>query len=391
MHITIHEAMKLESFQRFSLVAGLRGLENRVEAVGIVDHEFDTQKEEQFYKGQFVRNQFVISSLLFAKNNPELILTALKYLVDDGVAGLAIKTIYFTELPTEAIEYANAHEFPIFLFGRDVFFENIITEIMDRIRLVGNYKYIEEKIGILTKKHIEKEVVREIALELNSLFREAHFVLYFKERVRNGNEKLLSIISRLNHSQLVNSGTSIFKYREGILVIATYETSKKSPLRTYAGLLMETLGLHRGDYFIGISSFHGTLEELNESITESIFSAMVSKAEGCELHYYSDIGSYRLLLPSATEPWAKQFCTDIVEALENYDRRYTTEMFRTALAFIENDGRIKSTAAALYIHENSLRYRITRIKEILGMEKLEGGFFEQLSLAVKLYKIQEEN
>lgn len=66
-------------------------------------------------------------------------------------------------------------------------------------------------------------------------------------------------------------------------------------------------------------------------------------------------------------------------------------MFHTAVKYIENDGIKKTTADSLFIHENTVRYRINKIKEILGMKDLEGSFYEQLSAAIKLYKVYGNN
>jgi DNA-binding PucR family transcriptional regulator len=41
----------------------------------------------------------------------------------------------------------------------------------------------------------------------------------------------------------------------------------------------------------------------------------------------------------------------------------------------------------MFQHGNTIRYRINKIKEILEMENLEGSFNEQLSIAIKIYKV----
>lgn len=60
MSITVFEAMKLDTFKKFKLVAGHRGLENRINTAGILDYEFDAEKEEQFYKEHFLNFNKII-------------------------------------------------------------------------------------------------------------------------------------------------------------------------------------------------------------------------------------------------------------------------------------------------------------------------------------------
>lgn len=391
MSITVFEAMKLDTFKNFKLVAGYRGLENRINIAGILDYEFDTEKEEQFYKGQFLKDQFVISSLLFAKNNSDRILIALKYLVEDGVSGLAIKNIYYDNLPQEVMDFANDNAFPIFIFDNSVFFEDIITEIMDRVRFALNYELIESKIGFIIKKNISKATIKELSLEINNYFKGCFFVIYLKEKKYLGDDRLISVLDRFKFNRNIKNDTSILKYKGGILIISTYERLEESNLKDTFYNFINLTGLNRSDYFIGVSNRHLTLEEMDKGINESIYAAEVSGIAMETLHFYKDIGIYKILLPYTQDPWLLDFYDEIILPIKKYDERYHTEMFHTAVKYIENDGVIKLTANALFIHENTVRYRINKIKEILDMRDQEGSFYEQLSAAIKLYKIYENN
>jgi DNA-binding PucR family transcriptional regulator len=55
--------------------------------------------------------------------------------------------------------------------------------------------------------------------------------------------------------------------------------------------------------------------------------------------------------------------------------------------FIENDGDLRKTAEELFVHINTVRYRIDKIKKILNLENSSWAFNEQLSLAIKADKI----
>lgn len=320
MSITVLEAMKLDTFKKFKLVAGLRGLENRINVAGILDYEFDVEKEEQFYKGQFLKDQFVISSLLFAKNNPDRILIALRYLVQDRVSGLAIKNIYYDNLPQEVIEFANDNSFPIFIFDNSVFFEDIITEIMDRVRFAQNYELMESKIGFIIKKNISKATIRELSLEINNYFKEYFFVIHCKEKKYLGDDRLISILDKLKFNRNIKNDTSFLKYKGGLLIISTYERLEESNLKDTVYNFINLIGLNRTDYFIGISDHHHTLEEMDKGINESIFAAEVSSIAPVTLHFYKDIGIYKILLPYTQDSWLQNFYDEIILPIKNMMR-----------------------------------------------------------------------
>lgn len=54
--------------------------------------------------------------------------------------------------------------------------------------------------------------------------------------------------------------------------------------------------------------------------------------------------------------------------LRDYDARQSTDLVRTLRTWLAANGDTASTAAALSLHPNSLRYRIKRIQEIVGID-----------------------
>lgn len=382
MAITVLEATKLRAFKNFRLISGHRGLDNIIERVGILDYEFVTNM-----KGQFVQNEFVISSLLFAKDNPDFILEAVKDLVDHGVSSLAIKNIYYNELPSEVVEYANEKSFPIFIFDNSIFFEDIITGIMDRIRFEDNYEILETKVDILIKKHLNRSTVREIAFEINSSFKEHFLVLYCKEKKYIGNNKIVAILDRLRRTKSIDLHSTALKYRNGILVIHTGEKLEDKNLDSVVSLLIDKIGINIQEYYIGVSNLHNNLGELDNGINESIFAQRTGEVSNYSFNHFSDIGIYSILMPYIDEAWIRGFYERVVMPIKSYDDKHNTELFNTAVKYIENDGKIIETANALFLHKNTVRYRISKIKELLNMEDCEGSFYEQLSIAIKLHKI----
>ena len=118
MAITILEAMKLPTFKDFDLVAGYRGLDREIQRASILDYEYESSLFDKPIQTYFEKEDFVISSLIYAKDDQSLILESVKGLISDGVSGLAIKNIYYDELPEKVIKYANQMDFPIFMFDK---------------------------------------------------------------------------------------------------------------------------------------------------------------------------------------------------------------------------------------------------------------------------------
>lgn len=382
MALTVIEATKLDTFKNFRLISGISGLNSQVDKVGILDWEFFSRSEWDFNKGEFV-----LTSLLFAKDNPDFILEAVKELVKDGASGLAIKNIYYNELPMEVVDYSNKNSFPIFIFDNSVYFEDIITEVMDKIRFSENHELMESKIDILIKKSLNKTTVREIALEINSSFKENFFVLYCKNKKYIPSDEIITLLDSLKRKKKIGLHSTALKYRNGILIIFTEDKLELKNFKTSVDYLINTIGIDAHDHYIGVSSLHSNLVELDQGIKESLYAQKTGEVSTQSFNFFNDIGIYSILMPFVDETWIHSFYNRIIQPIRSYDEKYNTELFDTAIKYIENDGKIIETAKAFFLHKNTIRYRIGKIKELLNMEDCEGSFYEQLSIAVKLYKI----
>jgi hypothetical protein len=382
MSITIKEALKLNNLMNFRLVAGEWGLDKGIEKVGILDYEIIDEIEGKFGEGDFVLTSFTV-----ARNDVNLLIQSIEKLIKAGVSGLAIKSIFYSELPIQVIEYANERSFPVFIFGNSVYFEDIITDIMDAIRNKDDYELLETKIDIIIKNGISKSMVRELAFEINTSFKENFIVAYCKEKKYINNENIIRLIEGLKRNKTKSIYQSVFKYRSGILIIFSFENLEYNTLINKLYGLMDDIGIDNDKYTIGISNSHVNLNELDRGINESMYAVKVSEISGEKKSFYKDIGIYKIVMPFIDKVWIKDFHEEIIMPLKSYDEKYNTQILTTAIKYIENDGNVKKTSQELFQHDNTIRYRINKMKEILNMEDLDGGFYEQLSIAIKIHKI----
>jgi hypothetical protein len=383
MSITIKEALKLKNFRHFQLIAGEWGLENRIEKIGILDHEI-----VEDINGEFSQGDFVLTSFTPARNNVALLIKSIQSLIKSDVSGLAIKNIYFKELPPIIVNLANKMNFPIFIFDDTIFYEDIIAEINEEIRSRDNDELLATKIDILLKDSVSKGMIRELALELNHSFKEHFLVCFCKEKKYIDDKHIMKLLN-LFHFQVHKSiYHSVIKYRDGILIICTTNTRDDKYLMTELEQLIESIGIEN-DYFVnGISNMHHGLDQFSKGIHEALYAVKSTKKNTAKNIHYTDIGIHQILMPFIDNDWIQEYSERILRPLIDYDTKYHTQILETAIAYIEKDQNIKRTAEALYQHDNTIRYRIKKMKEILDMTHLEGSFNEQLSIAVKIYLLR---
>ena len=70
-----------------TLVAGSGGMSRTISEAGFLDYEIDPTLKDKYYHTNFQKNQLTVTTFLVAKDNPHLILDAIKYLVAKGTSG----------------------------------------------------------------------------------------------------------------------------------------------------------------------------------------------------------------------------------------------------------------------------------------------------------------
>ncbi|MDQ6598042.1 helix-turn-helix domain-containing protein [Bacillus salipaludis] len=65
------------------------------------------------------------------------------------------------------------------------------------------------------------------------------------------------------------------------------------------------------------------------------------------------------------------------------------DLLQTAITFVLKQGNVKEIAEAHYCHPNTIRYRMTKIRQLIEPFDNEFVFYENLSAAVKLYLLHK--
>jgi len=104
---------------------------------------------------------------------------------------------------------------------------------------------------------------------------------------------------------------------------------------------------------------------------------------------FEETGAYRLLLPAMSEDPAElqRFYAETVEPLVVYDEQYATDLVQTVEAFLEADGNVAGTAARLFTHRHTIRYRLERVRELSGLDVGSTDGREKLSLGLKAMRV----
>jgi hypothetical protein len=81
-----------------------------------------------------------------------------------------------------------------------------------------------------------------------------------------------------------------------------------------------------------------------------------------------DLGFYRVIGAARTGGTLEEFVRRWLGALIEYDDNKHADLVHTLSSYLECGGNYDDTAAALHIHRSTLRYRLTRIRQLTGAD-----------------------
>lgn len=100
---------------------------------------------------------------------------------------------------------------------------------------------------------------------------------------------------------------------------------------------------------------------------------------------YYDLGFYQLFLYQPPED-VKAYASEQLGPLLDYDRTHDTELVKTLKTYIDCRFNMTHAGKKLFVHSNTIKYRMRLIKSLLGVEHIEERGLFEIQLALYLYK-----
>jgi hypothetical protein len=140
------------------------------------------------------------------------------------------------------------------------------------------------------------------------------------------------------------------------------------------------------------SSFSADPADLGRAIAEAeLMLDVIARDERVGERLGDEIGNgvYRLLFRAmASDPEeVHRFYAETVEPLVAHDRQYRTDLVGTLETYLANDCNMNATAREVYAHRHTVAHRLSRIRELTGLDPAVGDDRERLGLGLKAYRI----
>jgi sugar diacid utilization regulator len=209
-----------------------------------------------------------------------------------------------------------------------------------------------------------------------------HRVIIVAGRPRGGlDEQFFQAVVR--HVRGLEVGSLVVARTDYVVVIACHEADWAKLQAAIAG------DLPRGTCRLAVGSRYPDAWHVAASYREAQFVAsLASSALGnpaVPVLYFESLGVYRML-SSITDPAGiEAFMSQQLGPLIEYDRQHDASLVLTLARYFDSGCNYDGAAAALSVHPNTLKYRLKRVRDLLGRDPNDGSARLDLHLATTVW------
>ncbi|MFI9845429.1 PucR family transcriptional regulator [Nonomuraea sp. NPDC051941] len=281
-------------------------------------------------------------------------------------AGLVVGLIVLGELPEELVKACERRRLPLLLAAPDQSF-GVITQVVTAEGFAAEQRRAERVRAQTLLDVLGHIPPGEVSAHLRLLGADPGLPTAAMAVTRTGPVNDDHDLPEVLHEGLARRGRHLIVggTSQEAIVLVNGRASRKSLADELRGLVAERPGL---SIAAGISEMAASVSQLGEAL-ETARRGMESARGGpgpVSIMSVADIDSFDLLMAALPASVRRSFRDHLLGPVEEYDARHGSELLRTLDIFLETCGSWQRTADELYVHVNTLRYRMQRIEELTG-------------------------
>lgn len=363
MGILIKDIIELPVMEHAQILAGSSGIQRIVEGIALLESTDSTK--------YLTKNTLVLNNAQLIKDNLEWSMNLIYVLYNKGCSGLAIKiSRHITELPEAILSSANKLGFPVIALPAHCTPTQLITAI--------TYEIIRSEFHDLSYRY-DKDFLMSLLLddENNTVLRNQGIALGWSLKKCLGVAILSPVFpaaqQQLQELSITHGFTWMLVTPRHYIFIRDLEKSEEPEkiIEKTAFGFADALSNDFPDYpfHLGVGRAYKKLLSTAKSYKEAQIALAMNMAEKNKypVTCFSQMGIFRILLNPANQEELQQIIDDSIYRLAQYDRENGTEYYKTFLCYYEHNASIKETAAALYVHYNTIRHRLAAINTIFNV------------------------
>lgn len=368
-------------FEDAQVLAGSRGLNKKIKRISVFDCPCNKNLVD---RDIIAEGDVFITCLDQFKYETENIYEYLDTLIRTECSGLFVVTADMLYVLTEDIlQTCDQSNFPVVLIPEDIPYAAIIDTVnkyisIDNLNAINTLKiekimygniFSSEKMEILysINPNIKKSLrVIEVEGDFNSDIAQVELHLYYLKQkndiyVRSNNQQVFILSDDDEKSLRRRSDVASIRIKEFI----------SEPVMGYSRIYNR--------------------KDIGKALEEAKRALETARTMNMSSQNYDPLSVLQLLLTVKDTQEAHDFYRAYVEAIrQKVSAENLREILLTLESYVANSGNFGAAALEMNQHENTIRYRVNKVKSALGMENDNVKFHETVAVAVKLRTLINE-
>ena len=377
MSITIDRFLETVSDYKVNLIAGKSGISNIIEWFHMVENPFEIEH---------INEKELVFSSGMSMDTESNFMDFLEQLVARKGSGLVVAYGNYLKCISDQVKkFCNERGFPLMLVAYSVNVSNI-TKLLS-IQLLESEK-INRQLFSAMKNAIsfpeKTEGYLPTLLQYGFRKNETYAVTIIKlKHLELISSSEIQWIVKSMESQLLSAGDKSFVLTMDDIFVFVFSNYSEEEIKAIMLKIIMLLRMKEYKFFVGSSVNHLGMQKLSQAYVQAkkVVNLSGRKGWGNIMIQYSELGVYQLLLAIDNKETIKAYYNDMLGKLEENDQNNGTDYLDFLNAYLNSNCNINDTADALFIHRNTVVYKIKKINELLDCDLSDIEVRVQLYLA----------
>lgn len=390
--------------QVLRLKAGKKGIKHSIRWIYFAD-VLECVKNEYRVEEYIHGGEFVVLTNRSVTEDTKKLLTLIRQMRKLDIAGLGINE---GQIPEKLIAYCDKNGLPLFELPEKFPLIDLSQELCKRLVLEETNRNATEQLftSIIDADHLNRENVyaqaRFLNVDLAGDFCVVEFAFYLKEkenhrpaeRIEDSLAVSEAVRNIINEEFSKHLSQNILTLSQTGSVLALIPAVKLG-VEEFKNILLKITGRAKKqcktDITVGVGNEVSSLEDVRLSRNEASQAVRIADISdtGEAIIFYKDQGLYTLISHIPDGKFLDEFVEKNIGKLIQADKMNDGSLCESLERYLDHNCNVKSTAEALFIHRNTLNYRLNKIWEILGRECNDIDSCMTLRLAFMIRHLRE--
>jgi sugar diacid utilization regulator len=401
MSISVKDIFKLDSLRKIKLVGGSAGLEKCIEWIYVAECFENPLEGIKWLQG----GEIIFITGVGIKDNVDMLIKLVEGISEKNGSGLIVNIgPYIQEISDEVIKLADKLEVPLFTLPWEVKLVEVSRELSNAIVLSrieeNSLTHFLSNI-LFGNGELEGDAIQKAAYFGYNLSGECcicvididGFERYLK--LKNLDDEVNISKIKITFRKIVQDilekhalKVPIIDKDDAVIIFNRAEENCMHRLNKAIKEIQEVIkkridGL---SVSIGIGNSYKDLKMMKQSLNEAELAIDSAKCQGLDdtITKYKDIGIYGLLFSIKNKTVLENYFTQVLGPISNNDdKNKDTNLIQILEMYLNENCNITVTAEKLFLHRNTLKYKIKKIEDLLNCDL--HNFDDCMKVKIALY------